>query len=137
MDRAQFEQIAKYRKPKRPLIGAVDGTTKTLLYGLNDRSYHHVYQRDGILHLVDYNDIEVIRHARGAEMLMENLVPEYNLYPELCDFAFVKAMVEAGVVPSFMGYDPSRSLETWGGLVGLADDPELDKAYRPLGSDAR
>lgn len=73
----------------------VDGADRTLLFGYDcDRNTHHVYLRDGHIHLVRYTggypgrQANVIEHHSWKKAPVTLLVPNKRLYPESCDYDF-------------------------------------------------
>ena len=99
--------------PKGDVIGPDTGHDRTLLVGYNaDRRSMHVYQKDGLIHVLVYSDIEILKdnplnqNGRGSvidsylsksEIETALLIPNKRLYPDFCDFAFCKRLKDLGV----------------------------------------
>jgi hypothetical protein len=95
---------------------------RTLLYGYDvDRRTHHVYQKDGVLHLMVYTDSvaggALTHYVSGEELPLDGLVPNKRLYPEACDYVFCRRLREAGIRLPFTTYDPERAPKTFYGLL--------------------
>lgn len=118
-----------------PTISADDGGDRTLLYGYDvDRRTHHLYQVDGILHLVVYTDSQsggdLVRYETGRELPLEGVAPNKRLYPEACDFAFCRRLRQAGAHLPFTTYDPSRADKPFHGLL-IGEIPQASMAPGP------
>lgn len=110
MNADQLEHLNNTKK-KVTSVSALDGTTKTLLYGYTtDRDTHHVYQEAGELHLLVYNrDQQLLDHRHGHDLPIDGITPNKRLYPESCDFDFCLQLKELGVNLPFTNYDPERA----------------------------
>lgn len=91
-------------------VGAMDNTTKTLLYGYNtDRETYHLYQEYGELHLLVYSGKQLMDHKHGRTLPVDKLVPNKRLYPESCNFDFCLQLKKLGVHLPFTNYNPERA----------------------------
>lgn len=114
------------------MIRAQPGPDRTLLYGYDvDRLTHHVFQRDGLLHKVVYAGTTapvVVSHDFGSELNAASLPPNKRLYPEACDAAFCRLLMQMGVHLSFttfgnMAYTPRTDF--------FGFEPNDESALRP------
>ena len=137
----ESSQLATLDRKRREDVtfGPDSSPDRTLLYGYDvDRSTWHVYQRDGLIHVIVYTggldtgDLVATIRESAAALPATKLVPNKRLYPDACDFAFCDRLVEAGVHLPFTNFRAERAPAN-GDFVGLVleDIPEEQMKSAP------
>jgi hypothetical protein len=84
---------------------------RTLLYGYTTARFtHHVYLKDGEIHLLVYSGTEpstaaVLHYEHGQVLPIASLIPSKRLYPEACDYETAKYLIAAGYSLPFTTWD--------------------------------
>lgn len=137
MKKTDYEEVLKTASPN-PTISVKELRNKedrTLLWGYTlERHSHHVYLKDGEIHVVEYTgedqskpDFVLFRHLSDEAMEIEgsHLIPGKRLYPEACDVEFCKLLRLKGFSLPFTTWDDNRQQRQFHGSVSNA--PDLDE----------
>jgi hypothetical protein len=119
MTREQFEAFLAAPPPALVSISVEqlsDRRDRTLLLGYTvNRDTFHVYLQDGLLCRHVYSSVFPDRsiagyeNEAGAELVVQELVPNKRVYPQYCDPEFVGLLRQAGVTVPFTNHsDPGR-----------------------------
>lgn len=126
MKHDEFEYLTRTAHELPEFVSVDDLTNKrdrTLLWGYTpDRASHHVYLKDGEIHILVYNrfdGLEVLRHKSGHEIDVKDdgLIPSKRLYPEACDAEFCRILKERGFHLPFTTWDDQRQEKDFYGEV--------------------
>lgn len=139
MNREQYQDLTRVCTQREPRVSGSDlndQQDRTLLYGYTtDRNTHHVYLKDGTLHLLVYrygtHEKIVLRHEAG-ELPMHSLVPNKRLYPEKCDHAFCSFLQDEGIYLPFTTFSDDWPEPGRPRLVGYIYDSKTGEVIEPI-----
>ena len=131
MKNSDFEELKKpaARRLETILVDDLENRSeRTLLWGYTpDRASHHVYLKDGEIHVLVYNGgnnpggrpLEVLSHRFGKQLDVEedHVIPLRRLYPEACDIEFCRLLKDRGFNLPFTNWDDQRAVKQFHGVV--------------------
>jgi hypothetical protein len=106
MNYQEYKDLMQIGRNPQTLAGEdlKDQTDRTLLYGYTiERDTHHVYLKDGVLHLFVYQHSSIHKHESGR-LLLESLIPSKRLYPGKCDYEFCRFLKSQGLHLPFTAF---------------------------------
>ena len=127
MTKEEYQQLGQITKPEE-IISVSDLANqepRTLLWGYTTkRCSHHVYLKDGKMHLFVYEGRSSWDSGRddkfyvfGPELPIKSLVPDKRLYPEACDAEFCGLLKEMGVYLPFTTWNNKRDPQQYHGEI--------------------
>lgn len=124
MEKEEFEKLSEIKKSE-DLITVKDLVNKqdrTLLYGYTcSRETFHVYLKNLEIHTIIYQmDYLTHKPINMREILVEDnykYIPDKRLYPETCDYEFLKLLKANGEYLPFTFFNEDREVSDFYGCT--------------------
>lgn len=131
MNRSEYDTVHAHSapEPEEPKLTAQEfagSGDRTLLYGYTVERYtHHVYLKDGKLHVYIYRGVpkpeedKLVSFISGRTIYASDTVPSKRAYPQYSDAAFCHRLISLGLDPRLTSWplDPAPDRGAFAGEV--------------------